>query len=102
MLIGMTLYQWVVLCTLQVPPLLTAAVRRGLVAEQGAQAERRRRVTALLGLGDCNAKQLLRQLNTFSFSQGELQAAVQQVEAAMAAAASAPGGTCFTCIPADW
>ncbi|KAK9825244.1 hypothetical protein WJX74_002936 [Apatococcus lobatus] len=56
----------------------------------GSQAERRRRVTALLGLGDCNVKQLLRQLNTFSFSTEELQMAVQQVEAAMQAAASAP------------
>ena len=48
-------------------------------------------MTALLGLGDCNVKQLLRQLNTFSFSDEELQAAVQQVEAAMHAAASTSG-----------
>ncbi|KAK9864107.1 hypothetical protein WJX84_007049 [Apatococcus fuscideae] len=56
----------------------------------GSQADRRRRVTALLGLGDCNAKQLLRQLNTFSFTPQELHHAVQQVDAALQAAASTP------------
>ena len=64
-------------------------------------------MTALLGLGDCNVKQLLRQLNTFSFTQEELQAAVHQVDAAMHAAANSgmdPKHPClflWTAIPAE-
>lgn len=60
------------------------AGHEGVVRGPGGAAARRRQLCALLGLGRCTAAQLLSALNRF-FSEEQLQAALQQLEAAEAA-----------------
>ena len=41
-------------------------------------AQRRKEVAEYLGIGDCNAKQLLKQLNLFGFTEEEVREAILQ------------------------
>ncbi len=51
-------------------------------AVQG-QAGRRQLVCRQLGIGDCNGKQLLKSLNSYGFSRGEVEAAVAAANLAL-------------------
>jgi len=66
------------------------AGHEGLVRGAGGAAARRRQLCALLGLGKCSAAQLVTALNRF-FSEDQVQAALQEVDATMPA--SSAGGT---------
>ncbi|CAG9464050.1 unnamed protein product [Pedinophyceae sp. YPF-701] len=49
--------------------------------ERSGAAARRRALGTLLGTGDCNGKQLLKQLNGFGFTREEVEAALEEVPA---------------------
>lgn len=46
-------------------------------------AARRKGVCAMLGLGNCDAKQMLKQLNMYSFTEADLMEALVQVNDAL-------------------
>lgn len=58
-------------------------VRHGLNGTQNAAA-RRARLGQLLGIGDANARQLLRRLNHYGITREEFQAAVERLDDAVA------------------
>jgi hypothetical protein len=71
--------QLVSLC-MRTPSMAPSPVAGAVSQAASQQAARRHAVCAYLGVGPCDSKQLLKQLNRYGFTHAQLQAAVQWAE----------------------